>query len=66
MRPLAAALAAAILAAGLADLAGAPAVAHPRRPPPWVHCHPPFRPRWISLPTGRPGWKCVARIVPLH
>jgi len=43
---------------------GAPASA--RRPPRWVHCKPPFRPRWISLPTGKPGWKCVAVIKPLR
>jgi hypothetical protein len=36
------------------------------KPPRWVHCKPPFRPRWISLPTGKPGWKCVAVIKPLH
>jgi hypothetical protein len=66
MKPLAAAFAAAILAGGLACLADAPAVAHPRKPPHWVHCKPPFRPRWISLPTGKPGWKCVALIKPLR
>jgi hypothetical protein len=62
MKVLAALCTAALLAAGLA---GEPADAHPRKPPHWVHCKPPFRPRWISLPTGKPGWKCVALIKPL-
>jgi hypothetical protein len=66
MKPLASAFVAAILAVGLASLAVAPAAAHTRKPPHWVHCKPPFRPRWISLPTGKPGWKCVALIKPLR
>jgi len=59
-------LAASILAASLTCLADAPAAAQPRKPPHWVHCKWPFRPRWISLPTGKPGWKCVALIKPLR
>jgi hypothetical protein len=58
MKPLATAFAAAIFVAGLTSLADAPAVAHSRKPPHWVHCKQPFRPRWISLPTVKPGWKC--------
>jgi hypothetical protein len=59
-RPAAAILLTAVLSLGLAY----PADAH--KPPRWVHCKPPFRPRWISLPTGKPGWKCVALIKPLR
>jgi hypothetical protein len=59
-RPAAAILLTAVLSLSLAN----PADAH--KPPRWVHCKPPFRPRWISLPTGKPGWKCVAVIKPLR
>ena len=65
MKPLVVALGALMLAMSLACLAEAPASAHPRSPPHRLHCKPPFRLRWISLPTGQRGWKCVAAIKPL-